>query len=51
MSKQVTVPSEASPLRLQQYLAELGVASGLMNLVADRLRILPTTPWLAFHAE
>lgn len=41
------IPIEVSPLRLQQYLAEIGVPSKLMNLVADRSRIVPTILSLA----
>lgn len=40
-------PSEASPLKLQQHLAELGVHSDLVNLVADRSRIVPAILSLA----
>ncbi len=40
-------PIEASPLKLQRYLAELGVLSNLINLVADRSRIVPTILSLA----
>ena len=40
-------PSEASPLKLQEYLAECGVHSDLMNLVADRSRLVPAILSLA----